>query len=76
MCMAEISIYCLLGVFELISDETKAGSCLWISNRRGIEYWPTPEEEKKYMVHTGSSRKKFPDAVPFRFQLPESYEKV
>ncbi|KAI3675295.1 hypothetical protein L1987_84884 [Smallanthus sonchifolius] len=38
------------GAFELITDESKAGSCLWITNRRGLEYWPTPTEEAKYLV--------------------------
>ncbi|KAL8097101.1 hypothetical protein AgCh_030270 [Apium graveolens] len=38
------------GAFELITDETRAGSCLWITNRRGMEYWPTPMEEAKYLV--------------------------
>ncbi|KAK9056670.1 hypothetical protein SSX86_024032 [Deinandra increscens subsp. villosa] len=38
------------GAFELITDESKAGSCLWITPRRGLEYWPTPTEEAKYLV--------------------------
>ncbi|KAL9327452.1 hypothetical protein ACSQ67_008097 [Phaseolus vulgaris] len=37
--------------FELITDESKAGHCLWITNRRGFEYWPTASEEAK-VVHT------------------------
>lgn len=68
------------GAFELITDESKAGSCLWISNRRGMEYWPTPAEEKKYMVRYSSSRKittsKAPFRTPLNLQLPQSYEKL
>ncbi|KAG2255212.1 hypothetical protein Bca52824_074506 [Brassica carinata] len=47
------------GAFELITDESKAGACLWISNRRGLEYWPTPMEQAKYLVGSGS-RKELP----------------
>ncbi|KAH9695561.1 PKS ER domain-containing protein [Citrus sinensis] len=45
--------------FELITDESKAGSCLWITNRRGMEYWPTSEEEAKYSVRSSGSMKRF-----------------
>lgn len=57
----------LLGAFELITDESKAGSCLWITNRRGMEYWPTSEEEAKY------------SQVPSNLNVvraPESFEKL
>lgn len=64
------------GAFELITDETKAGSCLWITNRRGLEYWPTPMEEAKYLVRSSSSRKRFPLKVSSDFKLPQSFEKV
>ncbi|KAL5705428.1 15-hydroxyprostaglandin dehydrogenase (NAD(+)) [Ranunculus cassubicifolius] len=64
------------GAFELIQDESKAGSCLWISNRRGMEYWPTPAEEAKYMVK--SRRKRYPNITPsnVQIQIPQSYEKI
>ncbi|ERM97142.1 hypothetical protein AMTR_s00126p00099760 [Amborella trichopoda] len=44
------------GAFELIEDETKAGACLWITKRRGMEYWPTHMEERKYRVNPGNQR--------------------
>ncbi|XP_062022887.1 uncharacterized protein LOC133739170 [Rosa rugosa] len=68
------------GAFKLITDESNAGSCLWITNRRGMEYWPTPTEENKYMVRSSSSRKrttaKAPFETPLNLQLPQSYEKL
>ncbi|XP_068320021.1 uncharacterized protein [Pyrus communis] len=64
------------GAFELITDESKAGSCLWITNRRGMEYWPTPAEEAKYLVRRSSLRKRAVVEAPFNFQLPESFEKL
>ncbi|PRQ23047.1 putative 15-hydroxyprostaglandin dehydrogenase (NAD(+)) [Rosa chinensis] len=68
------------GAFELITDESKAGSCLWITNRRGMEYWPSPTEQNKYMLRSSSSRKrttaKSPFQTPLNLQLPQSYEKL
>ncbi|EPS60547.1 hypothetical protein M569_14256 [Genlisea aurea] len=71
------------GAFELIVDESKAGSCLWISNRRGLEYWPTPDEENKYLVRIRTNksasidlRTKSPDVVSVHIQIPESFEKL
>ncbi|EFH70466.1 ARP protein [Arabidopsis lyrata subsp. lyrata] len=63
------------GAFELITDEKKAGACLWITNRRGLEYWPTPMEETKYLV--GSSSRKRPSfKVSSKIELPQSFEKI
>ncbi|GMI83653.1 hypothetical protein like AT1G49670 [Hibiscus trionum] len=65
------------GAFELIMDESRAGSCLWITNRRGMEYWPGPTEEAKYLVRSSSSsRKKISFRAPLSSQLPQSFEKV
>ncbi|XP_057966524.1 uncharacterized protein LOC131156677 [Malania oleifera] len=64
------------GVFELISDESKAGKCLWITKRRGLEYWPTPSEEKKYMVKHSKSGQRLSFTAPSNFQIPQSFEKV
>ncbi|KAG8368352.1 hypothetical protein BUALT_Bualt15G0036600 [Buddleja alternifolia] len=64
------------GAFELITDERKAGSCLWITNRRGLEYWPTPEEEEKYLTLPKTLRRKSPDVVPVNIQIPQSFEKI
>ncbi|KAH6825953.1 ARP protein [Perilla frutescens var. hirtella] len=64
------------GAFDLISDESKAGACLWISNRRGFEYWPTPAEEEKYRLRPRASKKRSPDLVPVNVQIPQSFEKI
>ncbi|KAL3843924.1 hypothetical protein ACJIZ3_001327 [Penstemon smallii] len=64
------------GAFELITNESKAGSCLWISKRRGFEYWPTPEEEEKYRVFPKTSRRKSADVVPVNIQIPQSIKKI
>ncbi|KAK6282601.1 hypothetical protein POUND7_016426 [Theobroma cacao] len=65
------------GALELIMDKSRAGSCLWITNRRGMEYWPTPIEEAKYLLRSSaSSRKKISLQAPLSTQLPPSFEKV
>ncbi|KAG8368351.1 hypothetical protein BUALT_Bualt15G0036500 [Buddleja alternifolia] len=64
------------GAFELITNESKAGSCLWISNRRGLEYWPTPQEEEKFRARPKTLRRKSPDVVPVNIQIPQSFEKI
>ncbi|XVF67594.1 hypothetical protein PTKIN_Ptkin10aG0133600 [Pterospermum kingtungense] len=65
------------GAFELIMDESRAGSCLWITNRRGMEYWPSPTEEAKYLLRSSSrSRKQVSFQAPLSSQLPQSFEKV
>jgi hypothetical protein len=40
----------------LMEDDSKAGACLWISNRRGFEYWPDKEEEKKYSLSSAGAK--------------------
>ncbi|KAL8151804.1 hypothetical protein V2J09_021612 [Rumex salicifolius] len=64
------------GAIELITDETKAGACLWITNRRGMEYWPTPIEEAKYLLPSSTSWKRSSSASHFSIQTPQSLEKV
>lgn len=64
------------GAFELIRDESKAGSCLWITNRRGMEYWPTPAEEAKYLLPSSKALRKSLVTVPMDLQIPQSFEKV
>nr|GEY88301.1 ARP protein [Tanacetum cinerariifolium] len=65
------------GAFELITDESKAGSCLWVTNRRGLEYWPTPAEEAKYLLPSSKVRKRFSSsAVLSNVKIPQSFEKV
>ncbi|PIA46337.1 hypothetical protein AQUCO_01500098v1 [Aquilegia coerulea] len=64
------------GAFELIQNESKAGSCLWVSKRRGMEYWPTPTEEAKYLVKSSNARKRYSNITKYNIQLPQSYEKI
>lgn len=64
------------GAFELVTDESRAGSCLWITIRRGMEYWPSPMEEAKYLLPSSSSKKNFPLKFSSNFQLPHSFEKI
>ncbi|XP_010269209.1 PREDICTED: probable quinone oxidoreductase [Nelumbo nucifera] len=64
------------GALELIKDESKAGSCLWITKRRGMEYWPTPMEESKYLVNISNLKRRFSYPMQFSFQVPSSFEKV
>lgn len=64
------------GAFELIRNETKAGACLWITKRRGMEYWPTPMEEAKYLLPSSKLRGKTSTMAPVNIQLPQSFEKL
>ncbi|CAM8914083.1 hypothetical protein QQ045_031278 [Rhodiola kirilowii] len=64
------------GAFELITDESKAASCLWITNRRGMEYWPSPEEEAKYLVSQSRPRRRPTVKFSLNSEIPQSYEKV
>ncbi|KAJ1700631.1 hypothetical protein LUZ63_000410 [Rhynchospora breviuscula] len=62
------------GMFELIKDDTRAGACLWVTKRRGLEYWPTPEEEKKYL--TRRSKRNFTSPNFSSITIPQSFEKI
>nr|BAK05909.1 predicted protein [Hordeum vulgare subsp. vulgare] len=64
------------GAFELIEDESKAGACLWISKRRGMVYWPTSEEEKKYLVYATKSKMTLTKNRFPIIQTPEFFEKI
>ncbi|XP_074292940.1 uncharacterized protein LOC141619813 isoform X3 [Silene latifolia] len=64
------------GALELITDNTKAGCCLWITNRRGLEYWPTPAEEAKYRVSSSKSSRRFLQIDPLDIKLPQSFKKI
>ncbi|CAA6659442.1 unnamed protein product [Spirodela intermedia] len=64
------------GAFELIRDESKAGSCLWITNRRGMEYWPTPNEEKKYLANPFKSKGSYPYNLTSKIEKPNTFEKI
>lgn len=56
-------------------DESKAGSCLWITNRRGFEYWPTPSEEAKYLVDSSRFKKRSEFKAP-PVKIPVNFEKM
>lgn len=43
------------GVLELIEDDSLAGECMWITNRLGRQWWPTPGEKARYLVHPGDA---------------------
>ncbi|KAH7440639.1 hypothetical protein KP509_03G003500 [Ceratopteris richardii] len=65
------------GALELIEDETKAGECLWISNRRGLEYWPTAEEKKKYLLSKPSKKSELQDFREiYSVSLPKNFRKL
>uniref|UniRef100_A0A0D9XEI8 Enoyl reductase (ER) domain-containing protein n=1 Tax=Leersia perrieri TaxID=77586 RepID=A0A0D9XEI8_9ORYZ len=64
------------GTFELIKDESKAGACLWITKRRGMEYWPTPEEQRKYLLNPPKSKRILTQNTFSTVQTPEFYEKI
>ncbi|XP_019422170.1 PREDICTED: prostaglandin reductase-3-like [Lupinus angustifolius] len=64
------------GAFELITDESKAGHCLWITNRRGLEYWPTPSEEAKYLTSSVSHLRQRSEFKAPSVKLPDSFEKI
>ncbi|CDO97165.1 unnamed protein product [Coffea canephora] len=64
------------GVFELINDESKSGACLWITNRRGMEYWPSPQEEAKFLVSSSKSRRSSSSVVLSNVQVPQNFEKI
>ncbi|XP_006661314.2 probable quinone oxidoreductase [Oryza brachyantha] len=62
--------------FELIKDESKAGACLWITKRRGMEYWPTPEERRKYLLNPSKSKRMLTQNTFSTVHTPEFYEKI
>ncbi|KAM7251148.1 hypothetical protein ACFE04_023031 [Oxalis oulophora] len=64
------------GAFELINDESKAGACLWITNRRGMVYWPSSKEKDDYLIRGSTSKKKLLFKAPLNVQLPQSFEKI
>ncbi|XP_068637694.1 uncharacterized protein [Aristolochia californica] len=64
------------GAFELITDESKTGKCLWITKRRGFEYWPTPEEEKKYLANPRQSKSRSSSYNSSSLVIPQNFEKI
>lgn len=64
------------GAFELIKDESKAGKCLWITKRRGMEYWPSSIEEGKYLINTSKSKRKFSYTTFSNVEIPQVFEKI
>ncbi|KAK9166441.1 hypothetical protein Scep_001632 [Stephania cephalantha] len=64
------------GAFELIQDESKAGACLWITKRKGFQYWPSPEEEAKYSMKLSNSKRSSSYMVQYDIQIPQNFEKI
>ncbi|KAL3730543.1 hypothetical protein ACJRO7_027543 [Eucalyptus globulus] len=64
------------GAFELITNESKGGSCLWITKRNGMQYWPSAAEEAKYRVKSSSSTRRLLYKGPVNLQLPKNFEKI
>ncbi|XP_058097096.1 uncharacterized protein LOC131242466 [Magnolia sinica] len=64
------------GAFELIKDESKAGKCLWITERRGMEYWPTPMEERKYLVTSSQAKQRFSYTTKSSLEIPHTFRKI
>ncbi|KAK9163260.1 hypothetical protein Syun_004162 [Stephania yunnanensis] len=65
------------GAFELIQDESKAGACLWITKRKGFQYWPSPEEEAKYSMKLSNSKRSSSYMVQqYDVQIPQNFEKI
>ncbi|KAK3420604.1 hypothetical protein EUGRSUZ_G01454 [Eucalyptus grandis] len=64
------------GAFGLITDESKGGSCLWITKRNGMQYWPSAAEEAKYRVKSSSSTRRLLYKGPVNLQLPKNFEKI
>lgn len=65
-----------LGAFELIKDENVAGKCLWITKRRGMEYWPTPTEERKYLVNPSKLKSRRSHSAHSKLEIPHTFEKM
>ncbi|KAJ0974948.1 hypothetical protein J5N97_016913 [Dioscorea zingiberensis] len=64
------------GAFELIKDESKAGACLLITKRKGMEYVPSPMEEKKNILPSYNIKRNFIHPVDSNLNLPHSFEKI
>ncbi|WOK93988.1 zinc-binding alcohol dehydrogenase domain-containing protein 2 isoform X2 [Canna indica] len=64
------------GTLELITNESKAGACLWITKRRGMEYWPTVSEERKYLINSQKPQRRFQYTTSANIILPDTFEKI
>ncbi|XXG61014.1 hypothetical protein AAC387_Pa04g2776 [Persea americana] len=64
------------GAFELIKDENVAGKCLWITKRRGMEYWPSPAEERKYLVNPSKLKSRLSYSAHSKLEIPHTFEKI
>ncbi|XP_078432642.1 ARP protein (REF) isoform X2 [Wolffia australiana] len=64
------------GAFELIRDSSKAGSCLWVTNRRGLEYWPSDAETKKFKVKSLNSKGRYSYKLPSKIEKPDAFDKI
>lgn len=64
------------GAFKLIKDESKAGACLFISNRKGMEYIPAVIEGKRGILPSYNVKGSFIHPGVSNLNLPHSYEKI
>ncbi|XP_023747559.1 uncharacterized protein LOC111895717 [Lactuca sativa] len=65
------------GAFQLITDESKAGSCLLITNNGGLEYMPTSSQEAKNLAVIPSRLKNtVSSVVNSTVEIPHSFEQL
>ncbi|KAL7591987.1 hypothetical protein Lser_V15G34516 [Lactuca serriola] len=62
------------GAFQLITDESKAGSCLLITNNGGLEYLPTSSQEEKNLAVIPS--RTVSSVVNSTIEIPHSFEQL
>ncbi|KAL7593240.1 hypothetical protein Lser_V15G34500 [Lactuca serriola] len=65
------------GAFQLITDESKAGSCLLITNNGGLEYMPTSSQEAKNLAVIPSRLKNtVSSVVNSTIEIPHTFEQL
>ncbi|KAJ7553369.1 hypothetical protein O6H91_06G095600 [Diphasiastrum complanatum] len=68
------------GASELIENDRQAGACLWISNRKGLQYWPSDEEKKKYLLAFFPKKTVLPSSAEYSVHVippvPSTFRKV
>ncbi|CAI9265668.1 unnamed protein product [Lactuca saligna] len=66
------------GAFQLITDESKAGSCLLITNSGGLEYMPTSfdQEEKNLAAIPSRLMKTIPLVVNSSIEIPDNFKQL
>ena len=59
-----------------MKDESKAGACLFISNRKGMEYIHAVNEKKRDTLPSYNVKGSFIHPEVSNLNLPHSYEKM